>query len=211
MRRLIRWAFNFSAAVSAFLFAPTCALWAGSSQGDLAIPFDCDGIRWSVSCRRGLLVVSNDPQREFERDRYEAELNRLLATSSALENEFLALWNASREAPFGSPQHRRLYRLARDKLNESMSANSAAVTVMESPASRTARKRFSVSCAASAAALAVVPAGCLFFAIRSARGKRKRLACGLCAACGYDLRATPDRCPECGRMHSPAPAVHEKQ
>jgi hypothetical protein len=49
-------------------------------------------------------------------------------------------------------------------------------------------------CWVAAAGLLVVPAwrGALVFK------RRRRSRAGLCAACGYDLRATPGRCPECG-------------
>jgi hypothetical protein len=43
-----------------------------------------------------------------------------------------------------------------------------------------------------AAALVVGHAG-----LRQIR-RARRIAAGRCAACGYDLCATPDRCPECG-------------
>ena len=58
-----------------------------------------------------------------------------------------------------------------------------------------------------------------FFGIRSAvrdiivriklRKYRTKIVPGHCTGCGYDIRASPERCPECGRVHSspkPPPA-----
>lgn len=46
------------------------------------------------------------------------------------------------------------------------------------------------------------PMTSLFLATRRAIKRRRLMQAGCCKACGYDLRATPQRCPECGAVSS---------
>jgi hypothetical protein len=60
---------------------------------------------------------------------------------------------------------------------------------------------------AAGAVFAVLPATWVAAAVRRRRAAG-RVRAGLCRVCGYDLRATPGRCPECGTT-APRPRTLE--
>ncbi len=51
----------------------------------------------------------------------------------------------------------------------------------------------------------ILPTVGVVVAIMGAKRRRRLAARTLCAKCGYDLRATPGRCPECGEVPAPEP------
>jgi hypothetical protein len=178
MRRLLRWTFNTLAAASLLLCLATAGLWVRSYW-----VYD-----WFYAERR---EVGEDGQGSAISHydctvvSYRGRIGGSIGWSERPEGHSTPPW----EFEFGHPS-RRFAELATDSRLRITHAIFGGYTFTE--------QHWAVPAWALVSAFAVLPLIVTLRQVRTVR-RRQRARLGCCPACGYDLRATPERCPECGR------------
>jgi hypothetical protein len=151
MRRLIRWALNLAAAVSALLCVAACVLWARTfTRPQLDFFVISEGRSYGVGTERGGVIGFLQQERQFyrENDADDVQLRNLGFWYLRITSDGMRRWNLVLPLWF------------------------------------------------LATGAAAVPTGRLLWRLAA----RRKVRLGLCPSCGYDLRGTPDRCPECGAV-----------
>jgi len=201
MKRVLRWVFNVATVVSALLFVATCVLWVRSywvsdklhwSRFYDGQPYD-GKIGWvDVWAVRGRVGVYLNTNCAFLDDwprrlRHEVESLDFAEAIEVGGPEPSGLFGGGSGLFGGRPG---LYHVYLDR---------AGLAYWRSDRDAAHQGHHGIAPVWFLAALTGVgPLVALSSVARRWRRGRKRP--GLCTACGYDLRATPDRCPECGAV-----------
>ena len=162
---------NLLTALSLLLCVAAAALWVRSYQA-------CDRLSWTGEAANVDLVAS----------RGRAELTRVTGTAPLHSGDwprFKHYRSEPREVVPSAWSDLTIGLIPGVHYAEGTAADSSGISV----------QAFAVSHSFALASRLRLPAARAAAGIRS---RRRRL--GLCGLCGYDLRATPDRCPECGHM-----------
>ena len=190
MKRVARWAFNILAPVSLMLCVAACILWARSHKLYDSLDAAPQGKRlYLIHSHCGQLwfeartytedVVARGPRWQTS-DRSPPLLEVLEPGDYAYDYWGFALADSERSAP--PPGPRLPY-----------------IDVLIYPTAwpLPTVKALAIPHWALALCLAAMPT----WAILRVYWSNKRRRSGLCSVCSYDLRATPDRCPECGSTY----------
>lgn len=198
---LLRRAFNGAAAMSVLACLVGAVLWATAAVKG-AIRFDCRGIHWEIRMFKGRLTVDDEPQRDTEFDAWQKGFSlRGMRLQNDMEKSFLALrWYESERKADPASQATVAAKEAYDHaeacadadLQQEMNytSNGVAATPLYLHAVRP------ITMMTTTVLLPIV----WMAAFTTSRLCSRRSRDGFCARCRYDLRATPERCPECGAV-----------
>jgi hypothetical protein len=164
--------FTFAAGVSAVLCIAVCALWVRSYRVSGFVGWSDAVHQYGVLWERGML-------------RLEAASYPATPRGWAVESSPVA------------PGDDGLWREARHPGNRWRALDVAYRRIDYRADGTEVRRSLYVPARMLAAAAAIPMVG---WAISTWRRRRRQRPAGLCRACGYDLRATPERCPECGAI-----------
>jgi hypothetical protein len=193
MKRLRRWLFNLAAFMFLAVFITAMILWIRSYwRLDMFL----------ISQFNAWQFISNDGSFHFSRSTSyparilnpQSNMPQIIHTGPALpESDSLQFQHFSMPSNY--------YGSSRGILGFSRGRTASYATDGSgTPASVVSESRsISVPAWFLAILAATLPALRMIVRVREVRSRR-RAALGQCAKCGYDLRATPDRCPECGNV-----------
>ena len=198
LRRLARVILNVLTALSLVLCVAACVLRLTTTSSQTGVTFGAPGGRFVVlkgADARGYVVVNHgwptrEPFRAFWRDDY-------IGTSGTAAGP-MSIWTSPRFGLFFERGHSYVY-VGGDGRTPLQGRAALSSSSNPSPSPTPFWLLYFPLTLLIMATAALPAAAGLAALLRRARHRRARAA-SRCVNCGYDLRATPGRCPECGTV-----------
>lgn len=189
-RKMTRRLITIVSAISLLLCVAISALWARSYGHRDASSFHYRGQHWELVSQRGQLRMDNQPERDDEVRQYDEDARLWVEKTHKLDDAHDQAVRALDHPDPNDPRHRKAWKRAYDTLLELDQS-------FKSQPQPTAVSKYVAHSSPDSIAI-IVTAMLPLVWLAKPFGPRRLDREGLCSACGYDLRASKLRCPECG-------------